>query len=138
MAEGILLDKIKSNDLKITVDSAGTSNYHIGEAPDKRMQQKAIEHGLDISHQLGRQFVVEDFIEFDHIFAMDESNRDGILRKAINNEDNNKVELFLENYHPDDNLNVPDPYYGRTQGFEEVYQMLNIACDNFIKSFKNE
>ena len=66
MAEGILSDKIASQGLDIIVDSAGTSNYHIGESPDKRMQKKAIEHGLDISKQRGRQFIVEDFDEFDY------------------------------------------------------------------------
>ncbi len=137
MAEGILIDKIKKQDLKIDVDSAGTSNYHIGEAPDKRMQQKAIEHGLDISNQKGRQFTTSDFDEFDYIFAMDESNNTNILKLARNQEDENGVELFLEKYHPD-LTNVPDPYYGGAQGFEDVYQMLDIACTNFIKSLQNE
>ncbi len=138
IAEGILIDKIKSQGLDISVDSAGTSNYHIGEAPDKRMQEKAIEHGLDISYQRGRQFVADDFDEFDYIFAMDESNNTNILSLARNQEDKNIVSLFLHQNHPDNELNVPDPYYGGAQGFEYVYQMLDIACDNFIKSLKND
>ena len=139
MAEGILIDKIKNSELEIEVevDSAGTSNYHIDKAPDKRMQQKAIEHSLDISHQRGRQFTVEDYNEFDYIFAMDESNKKNILKLARNKEDENKVDLFLEKYHSE-LTNVPDPYYGEAQGFEDVYQMLAIACDNFIKSLRNE
>tara|TARA_B100000809_G_scaffold60809_1_gene57421 strand:+ start:2966 stop:3427 length:462 start_codon:yes stop_codon:yes gene_type:complete len=136
MAEGILIDKVKTEGLNILVDSAGTSNYHIGEAPDKRMQQKAIEHGLDISYQRGRQFIVADFDEFDYIFAMDESNKENILRLSRTEEDINKVVLFLEENHPNENLNVPDPYYGGEQGFEDVYQMLDIACDNFIKNLR--
>ena len=136
IAEGILIDKVKTEDLNIEVDSAGTSDYHIGEAPDKRMQQKAIEHNLDISYQKGRQFIKADFDEFDYIFAMDESNKEHILRLSRTEEDINKVALFLEENHPDKNLNVPDPYYGGAQGFEDVYQMLDIACDNFIKNLR--
>ncbi len=136
MAEGILIDKIKNGALKIEVDSAGTSNYHIGEEPDKRMQQKALEHHLDISYQRGRQFIQEDFDEFDFIFAMDESNQENILRLVRDDDDKNKVELFLESYYPNNGVNVPDPYYGGAQGFEDVYQMLDIACDNFIKKMK--
>jgi protein-tyrosine phosphatase len=137
MAEGILIDKLKNKGLNISVDSAGTSNYHIDKAPDERMQQKAIEHGLDISYQRGRQFTAVDYNEFDYIFAMDESNETTILKFARNKEDENKVELFLEKYHSE-LTTVPDPYYGGAQGFEDVYQMLTIACDNFIKSLKNE
>ena len=133
MAQGILIDKVKNEGLNILVDSAGTSNYHIGEAPDKRMQQKAIEHNLYISYQRGRQFIVADFDEFDYIFAMDESNKENILRLAINEADSKKVTLFLEKFHPEF-TNVPDPYYGGAQGFEDVYQLLAIACDNFLKS----
>lgn len=133
MAEGILRDKVKSQGLNISVESAGTSNYHIDEAPDRRMQQKAIEHGLNISNQRGRQFITEDFDEFNYIFAMDESNRANVLRLARNEADENKVDLFLNLSHPKQDLSVPDPYFGGEQGFEDVYQMLNEACDKFIE-----
>ena len=65
IAEGILRHKIQGKKLNIQVESAGTANYHVGEAPDKRMQQKAIDHGINISEQRGRQFKVSDFDEFD-------------------------------------------------------------------------
>ena len=134
MAEGILTGRIENQDLGLSVDSAGTSNYHIGEAPDKRMQEKAIEHGLNISNQRGRQFTVEDFDNFDYIFAMDKDNEANILKLARNEADKNKVDLFLNYSHPNKNLSVPDPYYGGAQGFEDVYQMLNEACDKFIET----
>jgi len=133
MAEGILSHSLQKEGLSIEVDSAGTSNYHIGSPPDERMQNKAIEHGIDISYQSGRQFVTSDFDAFDHIFAMDESNKENILRLARNEADSKKVALFLEKFHPS-LTNVPDPYYGGAQGFEDVYQMLMVACDNFLKS----
>jgi low molecular weight protein-tyrosine phosphatase len=137
MAEGILTNKVKSRGLNIDVESAGTANYHIGQPPDKRMQQKAIDHGLNISEQRGRQFAVSDFDEFNYIFAMDESNRDNILQLARSNDDSDKVELFLNLSQPNQNLSVPDPYYGGEQGFEDVYQMLNEACDKFIETLNH-
>lgn len=138
MAEGILKQKIKSKGLNMEVDSAGTANYHIGQAPDKRMQAKAIEHGLNISSQRGRQFKVEDFDEFDYIFAMDNSNRQDILQLARNEDDRKKVTLFLNYDYPHQNLDVPDPYYGEEQGFEDVYQLLDSACNTFLTTLNNE
>jgi protein-tyrosine phosphatase len=137
IAEGVLRNKIQEQALDIEVESAGTANYHVGSAPDKRMQQKAIEHGLNISNQRGRQFAVSDFDEFDYIFAMDESNRDNIVRLARNNEDISNVELFLNLSHPNQDLSVPDPYYGGEQGFEDVYQMINTACNDFLIGLDN-
>ena len=136
MAEGILKHKSDTQQLNFEVDSAGTSNYHVGEAPDKRMQKKALQHGIDISYQKGRQFSAGDFDAFDYIFAMDESNRDNILKLAKTEANKSKVNLFLNYSYPNQNLSVPDPYYGGEQGFEDVYQMLNTACDNFIELLK--
>lgn len=111
MAEGILSSRIDKQELDMTVDSAGTSNYQIGEAPDKRMQKKAIEYNLNISNQWGRLFCVEDFDNFDYIFAMDESNQSDILNLARNETDRNKIELFLKMNQPAKDLSVPNPYY---------------------------
>ena len=132
IAEGVLKQKSEEQNLGLVVDSAGTSNYHVGEAPDRRMQAKAIEHGLNISSQSGRQFTVSDFDEFDYIFAMDNSNYKNILRLARNKTDEEKVSLFLNQSYPNENMDVPDPYYGGEQGFEDVYQMVDKACDDFI------
>lgn len=133
IAEGVLKQKSQNQNLNLIVESAGTANYHVGEAPDKRMQEKAIEHGLNISNQRGRQFSKSDFDKFDYIFAMDTSNRDNILKLARNEADTNKVELFLNLTFPNENISVPDPYYGGAQGFEDVYQMVDKACDDFIE-----
>ena len=138
MAQGILEQKIKEQNLPVVVDSAGTSNYHIGEQPDKRMQQKGLEYNIDISNQRARQFVVADFDEFDYIFAMDNSNLNNIKHLARNDTDKQKVMLFLDYTYPNQQKSVPDPYYGGAEGFEEVYQLLNAANDVFIKSIKND
>lgn len=137
MAQGVLEQKILTNNIIAQVDSAGTSSYHIGEAPDRRAQQKALDYDIDISKQQARQFTVNDFDEFDFIFAMDESNNKDILRLARNEKDIQKVEMILNLSFPKENKNVPDPYYGGEEGFENVYQLLDNACDVFIKKLKN-
>lgn len=138
IAEGILRHKIENQDINIIVDSAGTSANHVGQAPDKRMQKKAMEHGLSISKQKARQFSVADFDYFDYIFAMDNSNYQDILEIARNKKDSNKVELFLNLSFPRQNLDVPDPYFGGEQGFEDVYQMVNATCNILLTKLKNE
>lgn len=134
MAQGVLETKAKAKGLNILVDSAGTSNYHIGEAPDERMQAKALEYEIDISRQQARQFTIADFDTFDFIFAMDTSNYKNIIALAKNEEDKAKVQLFLNYTYPHQNKSVPDPYYGGEEGFEEVYQLLDAACEVFIKT----
>lgn len=129
LAEGILRSKISDN---IIVDSAGTAGYHIGNPPDPRSVDVAKKHGLDISHQKCRQFTVSDFDEFDFIYVMDSSNYSNVIALARNENDSKKVKLILNESYPNKNLEVPDPYYGGQQGFENVYQMLDLACDQIV------
>ena len=138
MAQGVLEQKVKEQNLPVFVDSAGTSNYHIGDQPDKRMIKKGLEYNIDISTQRARQFTVNDFDAFDYIFAMDKSNFDNINRLARNNSDKQKVKLYLDYSYPNQQKSVPDPYYGGEDGFKEVYQLLNYATDIFIKSISHE
>ncbi|PIE99211.1 MAG: protein-tyrosine-phosphatase [Polaribacter sp.] len=126
LAEGILKSKIDTN--KIFVDSAGTAGYHKGELPDSRSIAVAEKYGIDITNQRSRQFQIFDFDTFDIIYAMDNSNYDNIVKLARNKSDIQKVKLIL-NEISNENLNVPDPYYGGTNGFEDVFQMLDEACD---------
>ncbi|CAL2076300.1 low molecular weight protein-tyrosine-phosphatase [Tenacibaculum sp. 190524A05c] len=127
LAEGILRSKVFSD--SILVDSAGTSGFHQGELPDPRSIAIAKVKGIDITDQRSRKFVVEDFDNFDLIYAMDQSNFNNILDLARNSEDESKVKMILNESNPNQNLNVPDPYYGGDQGFENVYNMLDEACD---------
>ncbi|CAL2055134.1 low molecular weight protein-tyrosine-phosphatase [Tenacibaculum sp. 190524A05c] len=127
LAEGILRSKVFSD--SIFVDSAGTSGFHQGELPDPRSIAIARIKGIDITDQRSRKFVVEDFDNFDLIYAMDQSNFNNILDLAKNSEDESKVKMILNESNPNQNLNVPDPYYGGDQGFENVYNMLDEACD---------
>lgn len=130
LAEGILRHKATKE--TIEVDSAGTSNYHIGEAPDPRSIAIAGKYGIDIRSQRGRQFQVSDFTEFDLIYAMDQSNYQHIVAMAPDETTRNKVHMILNELYPGENMDVPDPYYGGDQGFENVFRMLDLACDKIL------
>ncbi|MBL4707624.1 MAG: low molecular weight phosphotyrosine protein phosphatase [Flavobacteriales bacterium] len=138
LAQGILEKKAADNKLSIEVDSAATSNYHIGDQADSRSISKAAEYEIDITNQRGRQIEKNDFQEFDRIFAMDVSNYNNILSLTNEKEEINKVELILNLTYPNDNMSVPDPYYGGEDGFENVYRLLDAACDVIIDQLKNE
>lgn len=126
LAEGILKQKLPDNNF--LVDSAGTASYHIGSTPDKRSIAVGGKYGLDISNLKGRQFIADDFNVFDHIFVMDESNYNNVLILATTEADKAKVKFILNEVYPNLNYDVPDPYYGGDQGFENVYKMLDEAC----------
>jgi len=131
LAEGILKSKVNSED--IFVDSAGTGSWHVGQLPDSRSIEIAKIHGLDLTNQRGRQFTQKDFLNFEHIFVMDSSNKENVLQLAQNENDIKKVQLILDELFPNENVDVPDPYYGGEQGFESVYQMLDKACDEIVR-----
>jgi len=138
LAEGILRAKAQKNNLHITIDSAGTSNYHVGEHPDSRTIANAKKHGIDVSKLRARQFTEKDFDDFDIIFTMDTSNYSDVISKARNKADIKKVEMILNRVYPNTNMSVPDPYFGGEQGFENVYILLDKACDIIVESLKNE
>ena len=125
LAEGILKSKVNHT---VSIDSAGTGNYHVGEAPDPRSIQIAKKYGIDISQQRARQFIVTDFDRFDHIYVMDQSNFQNVVKLARNPEDIAKVKLILEEIQPNTKAEVPDPYFGGSNGFENVYRLLDEAC----------
>ena len=127
LAEGILASKVDSG--KVMVDSAGTGHWHIGNHPDPRSIAIAKKYGLDISQQRGRQFSSNDFDNFDYIFVMDSSNKEDVLALATTQADSAKVSLILDHIFPNENVDVPDPYYGGDLGFDSVYQMLDKACE---------
>ncbi len=133
LAEGILKSKLSN---EFVVDSAGTASYHIGSPPDIRSVAVAKKYGLDISHLKGRQFEVSDFDTFDLIYVMNESNFQNVVKLARNPEDIGKVKMILNEVHPNKNYEVPDPYYGGDNGFENVYQMLDEACNNIAEQLQ--
>lgn len=136
LAEGILASKLPQN--KFLVDSAGTGSWHVGHAPDKRSIAVAKKNGLSIDDQRGRQFQIADFDEFDYIYVMDNSNYSDVIHLAKTQEHKNKVHLILNELFPDENVDVPDPYFGSTNGFDNVYKMLDevasIISEKLIKA----
>ncbi len=126
LAEGILKSKLSN---AFQVDSAGTANYHTGSPPDSRSVAVARKYGLDISKLRGRQFKVSDFDTFDHIYVMDDSNFNNVMALARHDKDKAKVKFILNEVYPNQNYDVPDPYYGGDEGFENVYKMLDEACN---------
>jgi protein-tyrosine phosphatase len=127
LAEGIMASKLPAD--KFWVDSAGTGSWHVGHCPDKRSIETARKNGINISSQKGRQFKTSDFDEFDYIFVMDNSNFRDVIHLAKTPEHKAKVSLILNELFPDENVDVPDPYYGTTNGFDNVYQMLDEVTD---------
>ena len=135
MAESIFNQLVAEAKLsnQLSCDSAGTAAYHIGDLPDKRMRKTAETHGIHLNHQ-ARQISQEDFNNFDYILAMDNSNYLHIhqLKEKVAANSSTKIQLMR---HFDTNTstkNVPDPYYGSMQDFEEVYQILLEANQNFL------
>ncbi len=134
LAEGIMKAKIEENNLDWEVDSAGTGSWHVGNLPDIRSIKVGKTHGIDITDQQARQFTKSDFEKFDLIFAMDASNYQNIVRMSNNEDQKNKVHLIMNMVNPGMNQTVPDPYYG-DDGFENVYQMLDLACGKVIEKY---
>ncbi len=125
LAEGILESKLPKE--KFTVDSCGTGNWHVGKKPDDRSIAVAKKNDLDISSQKCRQFQLSDFDTFDYIYVMDASNYDDIIALAQNETQKNKVDFILNELFENENVDVPDPYYGLQNGFDNVYEMLDQA-----------
>ena len=137
MADGLLRRKVKDNDLNVYVDSAGTANYHIDSAPDKRMIETAKTRGTNIEDLRGRQFSRKDFQDFDLIYVMDDSNLSNVVSMTNVENEQQKVRLILEELYPTQLMQVPDPYYGSMQDFMDVYDLLDKVTDVIIEKIKN-
>ncbi|WKV11950.1 low molecular weight protein-tyrosine-phosphatase [Marivirga harenae] len=135
LAEGLMLSKISNmdNEEQFKIDSCGTADYHIGELPDERTRENAQENGLELKHR-ARQFDASDFNRFDHILVMDNANKMKIIGFATSEEHLQKVQL-MRDYETEINLqgiDVPDPYYGGEEGFQNVYDILDRCTENLL------
>lgn len=135
VAEGIMLHLKEKYNLQAEIDSAGTANYHVGEAPDHRTVANAKKNGVDLSQLRARQFSVSDFDAFDKVYVMDKSNLEKVIRLAKNEVHKNKVSLFLDAVYGN-SAEVPDPYYGNEKEFEQVFQLVYKACEKLSDSLK--
>ena len=132
LAHGILEDMLDSNTFE--VQSAGTGAWHVGNKPDPRSIEVAAKYNIDITHQRAKQFSTYDYEIYDHIFVMDKANYRDVIKLAKTPQEKQKVSLILESINPGDNKEVPDPYYGGENGFEEVCKMLHKACEKIVSS----
>lgn len=131
LAHGIMEHLIKEEGLDWQVDSAGTGDWHVGHAPDKRAIAIAKEQGIDIACQQCRQLQQSDFDSFDHIYVMDDNNLKTVLALARTTAHKNKVSLLAEN------TIIPDPYYENSQ-FEPVYHLIDKACRALVKKHQKQ
>ncbi len=130
-AEGVFRAAAERAGLAVEIDSAGTGGWHTGEPPDRRAQMAASARGIDLSGQRARKARPADFHEFDHILAMDHDN---LAELEIIQPADGKAELrlFLD-YAPDQPVReVPDPYYGGADGFENVLDLIEQASAGLI------
>lgn len=137
LADGLLRKKVNDLGLDVIVDSAGTSSYHVGEAPDARMRETARNNDVPIDELRARQFSVADFDAFDLIYAMDLSNFKNMAELARNEDDLTKLHLILNEIYPGQDLEVPDPYFGGDQGFKDVFNMLDEATDIILDKIQH-
>ncbi|OGA26313.1 MAG: phosphotyrosine protein phosphatase [Betaproteobacteria bacterium RIFCSPLOWO2_02_FULL_67_26] len=133
MAEGVFKHHVSEAKLDdwIASDSAGTHDYHIGEAPDARAQRIAGKRGYDLSRLRGRQVSRRDFDEFDYVLAMDEMNL-RLLQRLCPTQHAHKLRLFMEFGADPQVREVPDPYYGGPEGFERVLDMVEQAARGLL------
>lgn len=138
-AEGVFRRALNEHapELKIYVDSAGTHAYHIGHEPDPRAQRAAERRGVDLSAQRARRVTPEDFEQFDLIVAMDRLNR-VTLEEIGAAEHHDRIRLFLEFAPELGQIDVPDPYYGGSTGFEYVLDLAESASMGLIEHIRAE
>jgi protein-tyrosine phosphatase len=136
-AEGVFRTLVAKAGLSdaISVDSAGTSNWHIGEPPDRRGQDVAAGRGYDLSAQRGRQVAGGDFDRFDYIIGMDQSNIANLSAIAPPGT-GDKIALFLEFAPQLGQREVPDPYYGGDGGFDGVLDMIEAASQGLLDDIR--
>jgi len=136
-AEGVFLQKMTQAGLseQIHIDSAGTHAYHIGEPPDSRTQQAALQRGFDLSTLRARQVRHTDFEEFDYILAMDQRNYQ-LLRQQCPANLHHKLALLLDFAPQLGTREVPDPYYGGKQEFEKVLDLVETASEGLLTAIQ--
>jgi protein-tyrosine phosphatase len=137
-AHGVLRHKVKELGLEhlITVDSAGTHNYHPNSPPDARSQQHAAKRGYDLSDLRARQIKAADFATFDLILVMDRDNLELVQERCPANYLDN-VKRLTEFCMKSESDEVPDPYYGGASGFDHVLDLVEDACDGLLRHLSN-
>jgi protein-tyrosine phosphatase len=136
-AEGVFRHMVNEAGLAdlITIDSAGTHDYHVGDPPDRRSMAYAATRGVDISMQRARHVAASDFDAFDYIVAMDHENISR-LKAICPLEQRHKLHLFMSFADGCDSDVVPDPYYGNGEGFKRVYDYVECASKGLLDALR--
>ncbi|MFQ5564371.1 MAG: low molecular weight protein-tyrosine-phosphatase [Parvularculaceae bacterium] len=135
-AEGVLRAAARKRGLDLYIESAGTGGWHVGDPPDARMIKAAARRGYEIAHQRARQVALSDFYEFDYLLAMDLGNQAELLAMAPPNRECD-IRLFLD-FADTDMRETPDPYYGGSQGFETVLDLIETGAEGFLDYLEDE
>ncbi len=138
LAEAIFNKKVADtgSSNEISAESCGTENYHIGQMPDHRTIEVAHRNHVPIDH-LGRQLSVDDFHRYDYIIVMDKSNLYDTL--ALKPKDSKAEVRLMRDFDPEPgNGEVPDPYYGGEEGFQQVFDILDRSIDGFLKKLEDK
>lgn len=132
LAEGALRDLAVRRGVAVHVDSAGTSDWHLGVAPDERAQRVAARHGVDIGGLRGRQVTAADFARFDHIVALDGQNLAN-LRAIAPAGGRALLSLLLDHVPGREGQAVADPYYGEEAGFEVTWAEVSLGAEGLLR-----
>ena len=134
LAEAVFRDKVEQAGLAshFEIASSGTGDYHVGDCADRRMQETATAHGVSLDDHSASQFGTDDLADYDHIFVMDKSNLHDVLYLDEEEAHNGKVRLFREFDPEPGDFQVPDPYYGGQDGFENVYQIVERTAEQLL------
>ncbi len=138
LAQGVMEQRLRKSGLfhSVTVDSAGTQGYHLGESPDPRAVEAAARRGYDLSGQRARRVRDGDFQSFDYILAMDQDNLQQLVARCPGAEVD-RLKLLLDFAPGPDGEEVPDPYYGGEDGFERALDLIEAAVDGLILEIKS-
>lgn len=138
-AEAVFREHVKRHapELEVEIDSAGTHDYHVGEAPDPRAIKAAARRGIDLTSLRARQVAEEDFERFDLVLAMDRLNHGTLLERSPP-EYHSRIRLFLEYAGDREELDVPDPYYGGAKGFDEVLDLVEEAAAGLLAELRRK
>ncbi|HED52249.1 MAG TPA: low molecular weight phosphotyrosine protein phosphatase [Gammaproteobacteria bacterium] len=136
-AQGVFERLVKEAGLEasITIDSAGTHAYHVGEPPDRRATQAAAVRGIDLTPQRARRVREDDFESFDYVLAMDRDNLED-LRAICPAHVQERIRLLLDFAETDQSGDVPDPYYGGAQGFERVLDLVEEGARGLLENIR--
>jgi protein-tyrosine phosphatase len=136
-AHGVFRDLVEKEQLPhmVSIDSAGTHAYHVGNAPDKRAQATALERGVDLSDLSARRVTPEDFDEFEYVLAMDQDNYMA-LSEICPVQHIDKIHMFMDFAPHMRTREVPDPYYGGPAGFDRVFDLVEAASLGLLEEIR--